>query len=117
MRFLVVDDNELIRRTLAGYLEDEGHAVIEARDGQEAVTIVAHQTFDAVLMDIQMPQMDGIAATMMLRQMPACTSLPIFAFTGLPQSVSMHQALFTTVLLKPMSPADVLEAIKPHLQP
>lgn len=84
-RILVVEDNDLNRITVLNMLEKtgfEGHGV---EDGSEAVQALSGQTFDAVLMDIQMPTMNGIEATRAIRQAdPEAfdTSIPIIAMTA-----------------------------------
>ena len=108
---LVVDDNRLIRSVVAMYLRDHGHEVSEAGDGQHAVELVEQTAFDVVLMDLQMPVMDGLTATQLIRSKPAFETLPIFAFTGQPQSLGTKRGLFTDVLVKPIAPAQILETI------
>ncbi|KZK15119.1 response regulator transcription factor [Meiothermus taiwanensis] len=69
MRLLIADDHPLFRMGLRAALEREGFAVVaEAGDGQEAVKLGLELLPDGVLLDVRMPQMDGIAATRMLRE-------------------------------------------------
>lgn len=69
MRLLIADDHPLFRMGLRAALEREGFAVVaEASDGQEAVRLGLELLPDGVLLDVRMPQMDGIAATRMLRE-------------------------------------------------
>ena len=65
-------------------LEKQGHTVIVANDGREALAALAQQSFDLVLMDAQMPEMDGFAATAAIRQQEQQTGahLPIIALTA-----------------------------------
>jgi two-component system sensor histidine kinase/response regulator len=109
---LLVDDNRLIRSVIAMHLVDHGYEVTHAGDGKTAVALVRRSAVDVVIMDLQMPEMDGITATRLLRCDPAFKELPIFAFTGQPQSVGTNRVLFTDVLVKPISPAEVLAAIE-----
>lgn len=68
MRLLLVDDNDSVRRSIRDLLEDAGLIVVgEARDGLEALDFVADDRVDAVVMDCQMPRMDGVAATKEIR--------------------------------------------------
>jgi two-component system, sensor histidine kinase and response regulator len=110
-RILVVDDNRLIRSVVAIHLRDRGHEVTEASNGMQAVELVRTTAFDAVLMDIQMPVMDGVTAAQLLRSEAAYEALPIFAFTGQPQSLGANRSLFTDVLVKPMAPDEILDVI------
>ena len=62
-RLLVVDDEERIRLIIRKYAEAEGHTVVEAGDGEEAVSVFTAMDFDVVIMDIMMPGIDGFTAT------------------------------------------------------
>ena len=61
-RILVVDDEERIRQMIKKYANFEGHEVVEAADGIEAVTLCKEQDFDIVIMDVMMPELDGFSA-------------------------------------------------------
>ncbi|WP_130470195.1 hybrid sensor histidine kinase/response regulator [Candidatus Magnetaquicoccus inordinatus] len=81
-RILLVEDNGINREVARGILEQIGIQVEEAHNGQEAVWMVGKTRYDAVLMDIQMPIMDGITATRLIRQDRRCQTLPIIAMTA-----------------------------------
>jgi PAS domain S-box-containing protein len=83
-RLLVVDDSEINREVAKRILENQGAIIATANDGQEAVDwLLAHpHEIDLVLMDVQMPVMDGIEATRRLRRMPQFNGLPIVALTA-----------------------------------
>ena len=83
MRVLVAEDAEATRRLLGGMLGRHGHAVSFARDGAEAVGLVARERFDAVLMDVRMPVVDGIEATRRIRGLPPPAGrVPIVGLTA-----------------------------------
>nr|WP_315463207.1 response regulator [uncultured Rhodoferax sp.] len=84
MRLLVVEDNKINQLVAKGLLKQEGAEVTLADNGQLAVELLAAQpdAFDAVLMDVQMPVMDGYEATRALRAMPAFNALPVIAMTA-----------------------------------
>jgi PAS domain S-box-containing protein len=67
MRILVVDDNEANRFLAKAMLRRDGHEIMEAANGEEALRQLLKQDFDAVLMDVQMPVMDGLAVTQVIR--------------------------------------------------
>jgi len=66
LRILVVDDNE-VNRDVALMMLEKAHRVTTAKNGLEALAVVAAQTFDVILMDVQMPEMDGLTATSVIR--------------------------------------------------
>jgi signal transduction histidine kinase/CheY-like chemotaxis protein/predicted transcriptional regulator len=88
---LLVEDDEGNIETMTNYLESRGYRIIVAEDGQQAISILEDfangvvQTChpDLILMDIQMPGMDGIEATMRIRQTPDYKNIPIIALTAL----------------------------------
>jgi CheY-like chemotaxis protein len=83
-RVLLVEDN-LVNQCLARWmLEKQGHAVAQAHNGKEALDLLAREAFDVVLMDVQMPDMDGLEATRLIRQREraAGTRVPIIALTA-----------------------------------
>jgi CheY-like chemotaxis protein len=83
-KILVVEDNPVNQMVAARLLERRGHRVTVAANGREAVAAVEREEFDLVLMDVQMPEMDGYEATAAIRQAEAGTGrhLPIFAMTA-----------------------------------
>jgi PAS domain S-box-containing protein len=81
-RVLLVEDNAINQELARTLLGRAGIVVTVVEDGQQAIDIVAHQRFDAVLMDCQMPVMDGYTATAILRRQPRLRDLPIIAMTA-----------------------------------
>jgi len=81
-KVLVVDDNALNRDVASEFLELAGMRVSTAENGIQAIHRMEEQNFDVILMDLHMPQMDGITATRMIRQRPEWRLLPILALTA-----------------------------------
>ena len=83
-RVLLVEDNEINRRVAVGLLRTRGHQVVVAENGLVAVNTLADQTFDVVLMDMQMPILDGYEATAAIRHREQQTGghIPIVAMTA-----------------------------------
>jgi CheY-like chemotaxis protein len=84
LRILLVEDNIVNQKVATGLLEHEGHSVTVASNGREAVEAVDGEAFDLVFMDVQMPEMDGIEATAMIRERERGSGgrLPIVAMTA-----------------------------------
>ena len=81
-RILLVEDNVFNQEVAVELLSRAGVAVSVASDGQQALDVLARERFDAVLMDCQMPVMDGYAATKALRERPSLRTLPVIAMTA-----------------------------------
>jgi two-component system sensor histidine kinase/response regulator len=82
-RMLLVEDNEINREVAAEMLADAGVDVTTAENGQHALDLLGSgPSFDLVLMDVQMPVLDGISATAAIRTRPALSALPVIAMTA-----------------------------------
>lgn len=81
-RVLLVEDNELNREVALGLLEDARLVIDQAENGAQAMQMITSNGYDLVLMDMQMPVMDGISATKSVRSNPKYKSLPIVAMTA-----------------------------------
>ena len=80
---LLAEDNPANVATLSSYLGHRGFRLVVANNGQEALDHCASQSFDLILMDVQMPVLDGLSAIRQLRDTPATATVPIIALTAL----------------------------------
>lgn len=118
-RVLLVDDVELNRIVAQAFLEETGVTVDTAVHGREAVDKVADGNYDLVLMDIQMPEMDGLTATRLIRKNARHAKLPILAMTAHAMAGDREQSLEAGMndhLTKPIDP-DVLYTAMLHWIP
>jgi CheY-like chemotaxis protein len=84
LRILLVEDNLVNQRLASRLLEKQGHEVVVAANGRDALAVLEQERFDLVLMDVQMPEMDGIETTTAIRACEEGTGkrLPIIALTA-----------------------------------
>ena len=105
-RILLAEDNDLNRRTFVDYLAACGHTTATAVNGEEAVRLAAELKPDLILMDVQMPKMDGLEATRRIRATPEIAQTPIIALTALAMvgdDVRCMQAGVDKYLSKPVN--------------
>lgn len=113
-KILAVDDSASMRQMVSHTLKQQGHEVTEAADGQEALGKAKSGSFDAVISDINMPQMDGITLVRELRALPAFKFIPILLLTteSAPEKKQEgKQAGATGWLTKPFDPDQLLKTV------
>ena len=114
LRVLVAEDNVINRAVLREMLEHCGHTVTEATNGAEAVALAQATAFDVVLMDISMPMMDGIEASVRIRGGGASAATPIVGLTAhaFPEEIVRFRASgMEEVIIKPITLAKLQEAL------
>lgn len=115
VRVMVVDDARFMRTRLANLLTSNGYEVIEAENGQDAVDKFPVETPDLVLMDITMPQLDGISALKKIRETnPAAKVIMCSAVGQQSTVVEAVKAGAKDFIVKPFEPDKVLQAIGRH---
>ena len=117
---LIVDDEALIRRILEDILTSHGFACRTARNGREALEACEASPPDLILLDIMMPEMDGIETCRRLKTTPAWAAIPVIALTALdnPGTVlRMQEAGSLMYLTKPIPPDRLLAAVQLALEP
>ncbi|MCP4098027.1 MAG: ABC transporter substrate-binding protein [Planctomycetaceae bacterium] len=117
---LLVDDNEINMQVARELLKQVGVRVTEAINGEEAVNMVEKERFDAVLMDLQMPVMDGLTAAREIRKGPAPEELPILAMTANAMAGDREKCLDAGMndhIAKPIKPAILYETLIRWVRP
>jgi CheY-like chemotaxis protein/HPt (histidine-containing phosphotransfer) domain-containing protein len=118
-RLLVVDDSDVNREVARRILELEGAWVDTAASGAEAIGRVQSGGYDAVLMDIQMEDMDGVEATQRIRALPDLPRLPILAVTAWALASERERAIAAGVddfVSKPFEPVGLVLRIREHVE-
>ena len=117
-RILVVEDQEDNRQILRDLLGSAGYDLIEAENGEEAIAAVAKHRPDLILMDIQLPVMDGYEATRRLKADPEFKKIPVIVVTSYALSGDegkAREAGCDAYVTKPYSPRLLLAKIKEFL--
>jgi CheY-like chemotaxis protein/HPt (histidine-containing phosphotransfer) domain-containing protein len=114
LRILLAEDNRVNQQVARRILEKQGHTVVVVGDGQAALAALAQAPFDLVLMDIQMPVLDGMAATAAIRAQEHGTHMPIIAMTAHAMRGDRERCLAAGMdgyVTKPLKAADLAAAI------
>lgn len=114
-RILVADDEPRNRELLHDLLEAEGHVVIEAENGIAVIDKVNAEACDVILLDVMMPQMDGLETCRQLKQNPATAHIPVLIVSALSdkaQRLEGIEAGANDYLAKPIDPRDVLLRVR-----
>ncbi|MCC6624735.1 MAG: EAL domain-containing protein [Deltaproteobacteria bacterium] len=112
-RILVVDDEEPVRRALGRVMRAAGYDVIEVGDGRSAAGLVADGGLDAIVSDVRMPDMDGVALLRTVRERDR--DIPVILLTGTPDVSSAAEAVALgafNYLMKPVDPPALREVVK-----
>ncbi|HTU22482.1 MAG TPA: response regulator, partial [Gemmataceae bacterium] len=122
LRVLLAEDNLVNQKLAVRLLEKRGHSIVVASNGREAVEAIERQTFDLVLMDVQMPEMDGLEATAAIRarERGSGRHLPIFAMTAYAMKGDRERCLDAGMdgyISKPVQPRELWEAIDRLIPP
>jgi len=119
LRVLVAEDNAVNRRFVARVLEKRGHSVTATVNGRDAIDTLGREQFDVVLMDVQMPELDGLSATVIIRQRERAAGqnqhVPIIAMTAHAMSGDRERCLASGMddyISKPLHPQDLVNAVE-----
>ena len=118
VRVLLVEDTLLNQQVASQFLRNAKLHVSVANNGKEALELLEKNIFDVILMDVQMPVMDGIEATKIIREIPQFTNLPIIAMSAgvtLDEQEKCQHVGMSDFIAKPINPLQMLEKIALHL--
>ncbi|HXS69453.1 MAG TPA: response regulator [Candidatus Polarisedimenticolia bacterium] len=119
-QILVVDDDQLMHRLFQHHLEKAGYKMVSAMNGREALDLASRQQPHLIVMDIMMPDIDGLAALRELKKNDATKSIPVIVITAnnhhlaRQESENSGAAIFLT---KPFSPTQLLNEIRRIIPP
>ena len=119
-RILLAEDHESNVMAIEDFLKASGYEVFSVQNGREVLSKIEEADPDLILMDIQMPDMDGLEATVLLRADPRYVSIPIIALTALAMTGDRERCLeagMNAYLSKPFRLTDLLQVIDKFLQP
>jgi CheY-like chemotaxis protein len=118
-RILLVEDNPMNRRVAQFILKSQGYTVLEARDGQEALELLKTHLPDLILMDLQLPGLDGFTVTRIIKQDAATKGVPIVALTAYAMKGDAERALEAGCdgyITKPIDPDEFPQTVARYLQ-
>jgi len=113
-KILIVDDSMMIRMTVKRTLLSVDFGVVEAKDGAEGLAKAEAESFDLILTDLNMPNMDGLTMIQNIRQLPAYVETPIVMLTtesGEDKKSIGHESGVSAWLVKPFEPDHLIEVV------
>lgn len=119
-KILVADDEPPILRLMEFILAREGHQMLVAVNGEEALAQVAEHKPDLILLDIMMPRVDGYEVVRRLRADPDLSSIPIIMLSAKAQDADVQKGVDVGVneyVTKPFSPPHLVEVVNKYLKP
>jgi CheY-like chemotaxis protein len=117
-KILLVEDNEVNRRLVEFLLRSKGYQVREATTAQEALDILKTERPDLIVMDIQLPGMDGLEATKKIKEQPEMADVPVVAVTSYAMKGDREKALAAGCvgyITKPIDKLTFIQEIASHL--
>lgn len=117
VRILVVDDDESIRKTMKAILEDEGYLVDLAASGKEAVEKANNATYNLALLDIRLPDIEGIELLKLMKDsVPRTRKIMVTGYPSMQNAISALNKNADAYLVKPVDIEKLLDTVKEQLQ-
>ena len=116
-KILIVEDNPDSREILGLYITKLGHQAIKAKNSNEAIAFAEVEEPDLIFMDMELPDVDGVKTTALLKKNPKTSHIPVVAVTAWISALWQEKASrvgITTYLVKPVSPPTLKETIEEY---
>jgi len=115
-RILIVDDDETIRTTMKAILEDEGYVVDLASTGEEAIQLTMKTTYNIALLDIRLPDMEGVELLKLMRDsVPRTRKIMVTGYPSMQNAIAALNKNADAYLLKPLDNEKLLNLVKEQL--
>jgi len=115
-RILIVDDDETIRTTMKAILEDEGYLVDLASTGEEAIQLTMKTTYNIALLDIRLPDMEGVELLKLMRDnVPRTRKVMVTGYPSMQNAIAALNKNADAYLLKPLDNEKLLNLVKEQL--
>ena len=116
-RILIVDDDENIRKTMTAILEDEGYIVDSAASGKEALEKTNSATYNLALLDIRLPDMEGVELLKLMKDnLPRTRNIMVTGYPSVQNAISAVNKRADAYLIKPVDVEKLLETVKEQLK-
>lgn len=117
VRILIVDDDENIRKTMKAILEDEGYIVDWAANGKEAIKKTNEKTYNLALLDIRLPDMEGVDLLKLLKDnVPRTRKIMVTGYPSMQSAINALNKSADAYLVKPVDVEKLLNTVKEQLQ-
>lgn len=119
-KVLIVDDEPHMLRVTELSIKKGGYHIVVGRNGRQALELAGREQPNLIVMDVSMPEMDGLTALQQLKANPATAAIPVIMLTVRGQAMTRHQAAASGAALyltKPFSPSQLLLEVRRLLEP
>ena len=115
-KVLIIDDDQKIRRLISIYLENEGFKTVQVKDAQEGMQVLQNELIDIILLDVMLPDMDGIEACLKIREN---LNMPIIMVSAKSEDMDKLQGITCGAddyITKPFNPMELIVRVKSQLR-
>lgn len=119
MKILIVDDDAKTRKLLRAMLQNSGYEIIEAENGEQGIKLAKENIPDLILMDIEMPVMDGMSAFKVIRADESTKNISVIALTSYAMKGDKEKFLaegFNSYIAKPIDVKEFMKIVKKHIK-